>query len=98
MKPVREKQETNTAWFCAVDINFMDFFLHLAFAFLIRKPRAGIPAVNAEAAGVCPFSAGPRSVLLQGFVSRPGQAKEVLLQPEDGLPNSSLILKKCVHQ
>lgn len=28
----------------------------------------------------------------------PAQAREVLLQPEDGVPNSTLILKKCVHQ
>lgn len=31
-------------------------------------------------------------------VSLPAQAREVLRQPEDGVPNSTLILKKCVHQ
>lgn len=40
----------------------------------------------------------PRLRAALGAVPLPAQAREVLLQPEDGVPNSTLILKKCVHQ
>lgn len=61
--------------------------------------------MNAEVVGVClcllltlPVLWLPRLRAALEAVSLPAQAREVLRQPKDGVPNSTLILRKCVHQ
>lgn len=57
--------------------------------------------MNAEVVGVClcllltlPVLWLPRLRAALEALSLPAQAREVRLQPEDGVPNSTLILKK----